>query len=819
MNEEVLEEGVEPPPPTDFEEIPPEIPEEVAPVETEPELLCDSEIGKLLSQLVDTLEHPEKTARELMVRIWKKHENYWRDRQYIIWDEISQDWRTPTELKEFDNSLDIDPAAYAKVVNIYKAHGEAIISALSAGLPHVRFFPDDADSQDDVFTAKSYTKISELLQKRNKGQLLFIRALFLLYNSGTIFAYNENKDTTKFGTVKRTQTAEVPVINRQKFCPNCGFMMGSEQFDAPPPMMPPPMPGSEMAPPMGPEMGAPPMPPSPMEAPPMGPESVQGANGLPPAGPPPCPNCGVAVEPDFEDYEEIIPRVIGNTEEPKSHECIEVFGPLHVKMPLWVQQQSQTPYITLETEEDEAMLQDLYPEVADKITPSTDTERYERYGRENTDYRGDIPLHLCTLRRTWIRPWAYNRLGYKDHSEDIAKLKAAFPEGVYVVKINDLIAEAIEDRIDDHWTVNLNPLSNHAHGDPLSQSLIPVQDITNELTNLTLETIEFGIPETFYDSETIEQDAYNKSEARPGMLYPAKARPTMGLDSSFHTIKTATLGQEVASFSDKMTQAGQFVSGAMPTIWGGALEGSGGTAKEVENARAMSLQRLNLTWTMVKMWWADVMSKAVRSFAVNMKDDEKFVQSKGNNFVNVWIRQAEMNGKVGQVEADISEAFPVSWAQKRDILMGLINTKHPLVDTVLGHPENAGIVAATVGFPDLYIPGDDSRSKQLHEISILLQGQPMPMGMPGPDGQEALQPTVMPEKWENHIVEAETIKAWLNSEVGIETKATKPPAYMNVVAHLQAHEFFIGMEAEAEAENEEEDGEKESDNSNSNEGA
>lgn len=749
--------------PTDFEEIPPEVPAE-APAEKEEEYLCDTEEGKLLKQLVDILEQPEKTARELMVRVWKKHENYWRDRQYIIWDEIAQDWRTPQELRELDTQIDIDPAAYAKIINIYKAHGEAIISALSAGLPHVKFFPDDADNQDDVFTAKSCSKIAELLQKRNKGHLLFIRALFLLYNAGTIFAYNENKDTTKFGTVKRNIFTNVPVINRQSFCPNCGLMLGSEQLDMP-------------------EEGA---------------QSVQDMNNSMPTV---CPQCQAEIVPDSEDYEEEIPRLTGYTEEPKSHECIEVFGPLHVKVPLWVRQQEQTPYLILETEEDEALMQDVYSEVADKITPSSDVERYERYGRENTDYRGDTPLHLCTLRRCWIRPWAFNRLGIREHRPEIEELRQKYPNGVYVVLVNDLIVEAVPDNLDDHWTITFNPLSNHLHGDPLSQSLIPVQDITNELTNLTLETVEFGIPETFYDAEAIDSDQYGKSEARPGMLYPAKPRATMGMDSSFHTIKTATLSQEVDNFADRVTQAGQFVSGAMPTIWGGALEGSGGTAKEVENARAMSLQRLNLTWIMVKTWWADVMAKAVRSFAVNMKDDERYVEAKGNNFVNVWIRRAEMTGRIGQVESDISEAFPISWAQKRDILLSLINIKNPLVDVVLSHPENAGVVASTIGFPELYIPGDDDRNKQLYEISQLLMAQPLPMGVPGPDGQEMLQPTITVEQWENHTVEAETIKAWLKSEVGIETRETNPAGYMNIVAHLQMHEMFVAQQMMAEAAN------------------
>lgn len=758
-----------PPSETDFEEVPAE-----APVEEKEaaELFHETREGKLLSQLIEDLERPERSPRELMVRIWKKMENYWRDRQYIIWDEFASDWRTPDEISQLAESLDIDPAQYAKIVNVYKAHGEAIISALSSGLPFVRYFPDDADNQDDVFTAKAYSKLGELIQKRNKGQLLFIKALFLLYNCGTVYAYNENKDTDAFGTVKRPIYADVPVITRQNFCPACGMMLGSEQFDAPEP--------SDEVPP--------------------GPESVQGANGLPPQAPQVCPQCGNEVQPDFEDYEEMVERAVGEQDEPKSHETIEIFSGMHVKVPLWVTSLDQTPYLTLETEEHVGIMRDIFSEVAELIGPVGDDDHYDRQGRRNSDYKGDTPADLATLKRSWMRPWAFNMLGPGEtRQEDIEYLKGLYPNGVYIAKVNDLICEAIPDKLDDHWTATFNPMSNHLQADPLGQPLIPVQDIINELTNLTLETVEFGIPETFFDSEAIDQEQYGKSEARPGMMYPIKPRPTMGVDSSFHTIKTATLSQEVDSFTNRMIQAGQQVVGALPTIWGGALEGSGGTAKEVEQSRAAALQRLNLTWTMVKVWWADVMSKSVRSFAKNMKDDEKYVQAKGTSFINVWIRKAEMNGKVGSIEPDVNESFPISWAQKRDILMGLIGMKNPMIESVLAHPENASIVAGIVGFPDFYIPGDDDRNKQLWEISILIQGQPALTGAPGPDGQEGMQPSVQVEKWENHSVEAEVCKAWLKSEVGLEMKQTNPAGYMNVVAHMQAHDMIAQQEMAAQA--------------------
>lgn len=799
-----MPELLDPPVATDFQEmIPPEqamVPAE-SQVATSPEKFHETREGRLLSQLIEDLEEPEKNVREQMVKVWRKMENYWRDRQYIIWDEVASDWRTPAEIALTNKELNIDPAAYAKIVNVYKAHGQAIISALSAGLPYVQFFPDDADSQDDVFTAKAYSKLATLIQKRNKGQLVFIKALFYIYNFGTAFAYNENKDTTQFGTVKREIHINVPIVTRQEFCPACGFMLGNDEYDAPPP--PPPVEPAgfeEMGemPPMAPGMQQPMMGEQPQMPPLGGPGSVQGMNTLPP---PPsaqeqCPQCGNVIVADHEDFDDIVPRLVGHTEDPKSHETIEVFSGLHVKFPHWCTTQSQTPYLSLETDESVPYLQSIYKEVADKITGTGSSTTYERQARQNADYRGDEPGDLCSFKRSWIRPWAFNKLGV-NKQDDIDYLLGLYPDGVYIAKVEDLIVEAVPDKLDDHWTCTIDATSMFVHADPMAQSLVPIQDITNELTNLTLETVEFGIPETFYESDAIDSDQYSKSEARPGMLYPAKSRAGMGLDSSFHTIKTSALSQEVDTFADRMTQAGQFVSGAFPTIWGGAMEGGGGTAKEYESSRAMALQRLNLCWLNVKMWWADVMSKSVRSFAKNMKDDEKYVEKKGNSFINVWIKRAEMQGKVGQVEPDVNEAFPISWSQKRDIIMSLVGMKNEMIDAVIGHPENSGLVASVIGFPELYIPGDDVRSKQLWEISVLIQAQPTPTGIPGPDGQEVLQPTVPIEMWNVHDVEAETCKAWLMSEVGIDAKMNNPGGYMNVVAHMQMHDYQVQL-AEAQ---------------------
>jgi hypothetical protein len=187
------------------------------------------------------------------------------------------------------------------------------------------------------------------------------------------------------------------------------------------------------------------------------------------------------------------------------------------------------------------------------------------------------------------------------------------------------------------------------------------------------------------------------------------------------------------------------------------------------------------------------MGKAVDSTVENMKEDERYVQQQGSNFMNVWIRKADLQGSTSRVEPEIAENFPVSWAQKKDAILNLIQMKDPQVSTVISHPENASLVASIIGVPELYIPGDDDRNKQLMEISLLIRAEPQQVP-PNPNNPRGLVSTVpVVSDLDNNDIEAEICKSWLKSEVGQDAKVNNPGGYANVLAHLREHLFFIAQ--------------------------
>lgn len=768
-----------------------------------PQLLWETEEARFFKTLIDNYEKQEEFVRQDILRDCRKNLNYWNDFQYLAWDEVASDWKTAQQIMDEDPTADIDPALYAKVVNVYKAHGEILIGALTAGVPTVRFPPSDPDDHEDVQTSKAYTKIAEVVQKHNRAKLLLMKSLWILYNQHFVACYNENKKDYRFGSVKEPQYADVTYTQRNHFCPACGLDLGSDVF----PGAVDSGAGDAEAPgdsaPEGPEV------PAEEGSDPQAPVGTMGINDnvpdpdnpVPPVGQQPpvnarpalpnqtCPSCGASVSPDYEDQQFTQNEQVGEVHTPKNRECLEVFGPVNVKVPAWVKEQSSTPYLDLETDEAVGLLREIYPELADKIQGNASPATYEAELRIATTYRNDFPRELVTVQRVWLRTWAFN--AHTD-IEQAKLLKKKYPDGVYVVILNhDIVAEIVEDKLDEHWTISESPTAETVHARPMGSTMIPLQDIENEVTNLTLETIEFGLPEVFADPFVLDFEAYQRQEARPGQVSPATAPSGKSLGEGFYEIKAATLSREVAGFAERNTKMQQFVFGSYPSVYGGQAQGGSGTAREYELSRTSALQRLSTTWFILQEWWAKVLGKAVKSYADHMRQDEKFVQQKGSNFVSVWIRQAELSGDVGEVYAEMSEAFPVSWSQKRDVIMNLMQMKDENVTAVITHPENASLVAAIIGVPEMYIPGEDDRNKQLIEIAELILAEPeMMMGPTGPMMKSSVP--ITPDL-DNHKVEAEICKAWLKSEVGLDAIKTNPGGRANVYAHLKEH-----LEADAQ---------------------
>src|SRR5690348_17704787 len=143
----------------------------------------------ILKELLKKYESENSWVRKRQIMQWKKNDRFWHGIQFIFWSETNQDWMAPIETSFYNSETDnedMNGPFYDYVVNIYKAHGEAIIAALSAQIPAVRFPPDNADSVEDQETSKTFSKIADLIQKHNQAKRILLQALLMLWNQGIV---------------------------------------------------------------------------------------------------------------------------------------------------------------------------------------------------------------------------------------------------------------------------------------------------------------------------------------------------------------------------------------------------------------------------------------------------------------------------------------------------------------------------------------------------------------------------------------------------------------------------------------------------------
>lgn len=711
----------------------------------------DDRIKKALKVVKEKLEQGEKSVRDGIVRDAKRLEMFWRGIQNAYWSEVAHDWRVPSssDLQDlFPGMTDVN----SKVINIYKAYGESIIAAMTVGLPVTRFFPDDADNPEDLTASKSFTKIAEKVEIDNDALLLFVRALYILFNQHFVAAYNYHDTAEKYGTIKQKELQPKlddlgnPVMDDVQHleCPSCGT-------------------------------------PHPEDG------EVLDENGTMQ-----CQNCTIPDIPVMGTHQE--PAMEESIYEiPRSQECIEVYGPLHVNIPSYCRKLEDSPYLIFETEQHFALMQKVYPEIADKIKGTPNTAKSDRWAR-NTDRTGKSNEQLVTVSKCWFRDWAFNILELdQENGADLSELcKTEYPKGVCVVFVDGIYAESFSDSMDDHWTVSESPVSENLFPDPIGSVIAPIQELKTEIDDLTIETIRKSIPESFIDPKVVNMAEYQKAPAVPGLTFPAIPRSGQKLSDAFFERTKATMSREFEEYQNRLTEDGQFVSGADAAIYGGAQAQGSGTASEYNTRRNQALQRLSLRWKMLNIWWPKVMGKCVKSSVEAVKSsgmDSRFVKRIGDSYVNVWIRRSELTGSVGLVKSDTSEQFPISAGQKRGLLVDLLGMKLDPIMAMLFHPDNMEIVQDVLAFSELTIPGASDREKQLGEIAELLKASPMSTGDPMP-GQMPMPPqssVLIDRDFDNHAIHMETIKSWANSEQGIDAKVTVPNGYMNVLAHYREH--------------------------------
>lgn len=655
------------------------------------------------------------------------------------WSEVAHDWRI-FDQEQYANLG--DSSAYEKSVNIFRAYLESLIAAMSVTIPHVKCYPDDAENSLDLSTAKAGDRIYELVSKHNDAPLLWLHALFIYCTEGMVACYNYTDYDKKYGTYEKKKFEQQEIDETYLACQLCGHAI--DEFDP----------------------------------------TVDEQSYL-------CPACNSQLEPELRNKKVVVSKFVGTTDEPKSRQKLEVYGGLFVKVPNYARTQADCPYLIFAYETNYVNVMEKYPKLKEKFKGASNYgvnstnggvfDPYERQARLSTQYGADMPMNNLTVRNCWLRPAAFNIL---PDQTDVDLLKEEFPHGARVVIVNDTFAEACDEDLDDHWTITHNPLSDYIHYDPIGKLLTNVQDMISDILSLTVQTIEHGIGQTFVDPGVVDLDAYQQTEATPGMLFGAIPKSGKSMQDAFYEIKTATLSSEVLPFEQKVEELGQQASGALPSLFGGSQPNSSKTAAQYSMSRAQAMQRLQTPWKMFSFWWKNIFGKVIPAYIKSVVEDERLVKrDDSGNFINVFIRKTELIGKLGSVELETNDQLPANWAQKKDVIMQLLQASNPVMMQAISAPENVKLVCDAIGIGEFTIPGEADRQKQYEEIGQLIVSEPIMdpmMGMEIPS--VPIEPLA-----DNHLVQAEICRHWLVSDPGRLAKLDNPSGYKNVLLHLQAH--------------------------------
>lgn len=706
-----------------------------------------------LRRLVLELTTESDISRRAEIRRIKQAHQFWRGLQYLWWSERDQNWHLPFEQKFTQQSSFEDMPRYEFVTNIYQAFGLSIIAVLSQDIPRVRFFPQSAESEADVSTAKGASEVSKLIEQNNRIDDLLVEEAFHLWTGGKVGAYVRYVvDGQRFGFHPEAELGTRQVkIEAVWLCPNCAAEM---------PATASPGPQTDV----------------------------------------PCATCGALLTEENFVPEEIVtvPAGVRTVRVANGQEVITMVGALELKTPPWANEMHEYPFLQWNMEVHQARLRAGYPHAAQRIgapIAAGESAQYERLARLEQSQGGpltaggDYNPNLITFQRTWLRPWGFYQLDDKSLRDE---LLALFPDGAYVAFAGDVYCESRSENMDDHWRVMHAMPGDGSCGRPgLGDVLISVQERFNTLSNLQIETYEYGIPPIYADSEVLDFDALQTQTAEPGAHYPAKAKAGQPLAAGFFQPAPACVPPDLAQHAaELMGPVAQFLTGAFPALFGGAMSNTS-TAAGYAMARDQAMGRIGLVWRRMKFFHADVMLAAVDCFRKNRPGDvEVTLLGSGAAFESQWIRLADLKGSLFSYP-ETEEQYPTLWSEQRAVLMQLMANPDPRLQAVLGDPSNLGLLKRLIGLDELVIPDEESRTKQYREIAQLLQESPVEH-LDSASGMQSVLPSVMPDEFtDNHAVELDACMRWFSSDAGQVAKISDPAGYANVRAHAQMHRKFL----------------------------
>jgi hypothetical protein len=704
------------------------------------------DLQKTLIDLYDDCKSENRYARLVEVKDVKRAEFYWGGKQYIWWSQTDQCYNLPTQQANNYGDMDIDDMPrFEFVTNIYQARGLMVIAAVAGAPPRIRFFPNDADDENDLETAENRTKLARLIQRWNPQQQMLQEETYNAWTGGYIAWWTRYADDNeKYGidSVQLLSQGEDKPENTIN-CPKCGWSA----------------PANEAVPPV------------------------------------PCPSCSEPLtEDDITEEEPIpVPQDEKKKDIPKGRQIISVFGALNCSRPQHVSNQAGYHYFGLEDEVHYSTLRAAFQDKADDIKPGLSQgsdDVFERNARlsvsENSKLytqTGGNQANLCTFVRAWFRPTAFWMIKDKTKRDKLIEL---FPRGVRVEFTGNVYCKCEAESMDDCIVTAHAMPGRGQHRPAIGDSMLSVQDRVNTFANIEAETYEYGIPITYRASDTWNAEADDEQRAAPGLEVECFLRPGENLQQRIIQMRADSVSPTMAAHTTELVgPLSDQLTGTYPGVTGaGGEEGAPQTVGQQAMQRDSGMGRMGIFYVNLKQAHADVMTLSCRNFEAHASGSVKIpVLSDSGDFESESIDVTALEGEA-EAFPEGDENFPETWTQQRQTMMGIADS--PYGAELIKDPENAELFLKLTGIPDLKSPSRGSWRKQLKEIAQLTK-------IPDDEGLlTGIAPMVEVDPvTDNHPVEISCCMWWLNDEKGQKIKMENPAGWQAVKEHMQQHQQAI----------------------------
>lgn len=520
--------------------------------------------------------------------------------------------------------------------------------------------------------------------------------------------------------------------------------------------------------------------------------------------------------------------------DPKGCEQIDVYGALETKLPILAEKLDECQYCQLSIDTDITFMRARYPDVADKIVPSSGQgsgeSEYERLARISTkqgtrlmSQAGDTLVRSVVWQRTWLRPAAYTDIDDVDTRKLIAD---RFPNGVMVSRAGSVFCEAIPESMDDHFVLIHALPGDGMFRNGLGTALVSLQERYNDILDLIQDCLQHTIPVIWTAQAAADLQALGDTRNLYGRYLPIEPTGAGALNDSFFQEQGVEIPQYIiVMMKEFQTDLAQFLVGAFPAMFGGEAGMVGETAQGMLQQKNAALGVQGITWRALKDGYSNMMKQAV---LCSMNRNEQTISEtvpggRGSRRPkSIQVNLMDLKGKF-ECYPDTNEAFPETWDQKsaKVLQLALSGDRNPALAGMFTNPDNIFALDEAIGVEGLYFPQLAGRNRQLEENDELIHGIPMPnpaidqlkkqaaMMVQQMQQNPATQQQIMPKlqqmnqmagslppevssipitkNYDDHAAHLAEVTRLVNSTEGLMLKRSDPDAFLNLTLHGDEH--------------------------------